>query len=130
MFHLSATVDDAALSRLHHRAFGSASTAVVPWSERLSRYSLFWVSATEAEDIVGFVNVIGDGGAHAVVLDTVVSPEMQGRGIGKQLIEIAATEARARGCHWLHVDFEPRLAGFYVDVCGFRATTSGLRRLI
>ncbi|MFI2366585.1 GNAT family N-acetyltransferase [Promicromonospora sp. NPDC019610] len=123
-------VDDAALSALHARAFGSPSAAVTPWTERLTRHSLTWVTALDpAGNLVGFVNVIGDGGAHAVLLDTVVDPERQGQGIGRALVAKAADAARDHGCEWLHVDFEEDRARFYLDACGFRTTAAGLLRL-
>ena len=37
--------------------------------------------------------------------------------------------AKAAGCEWLHVDFEPDLAPFYFDACGFRPTPAGLIHL-
>ncbi len=59
---------------------------VTAWSERLARHSLTWVTAADsAGSLVGFVNVIGDGGRHAVLLDTIVEPEYQGHGIGRAL---------------------------------------------
>jgi predicted N-acetyltransferase YhbS len=48
------------------------------------------------------------------------------RGIGKRLVVIAADEAGAAGCEWLHVDFEDELRPFYFDACGFRPTNGGL----
>lgn len=39
---------------------------------------------------------------------------------------VAAAEARAAGCEWLHVDFDEELSPFYLDACGFRPTTAGL----
>ncbi|MFJ3408148.1 GNAT family N-acetyltransferase [Promicromonospora sp. NPDC090134] len=127
---LRGLVDDAVLSALHARAFESPSEAVTPWSERLTRHSLTWVTASDpAGKLVGFVNVIGDGGAHAVLLDTVVDPEHQGQGIGRALVAAAADAARAHGCEWLHVDFEADRSRFYLDACGFRTTAAGLMRL-
>jgi len=124
-------VDDAALSALHARAFGSPVGVVTPWSARLERHSLTWVTATDAAgDLVGFVNVIGDGGAHAVLLDTVVEPGRQGQGIGRALVAEAVEAARDLGCEWLHVDFEADRAGFYLEGCGFRTTAAGLMRLV
>ena len=41
----------------------------------------------------------------------------------------AIRHAQAAGCEWLHVDFEPRHAPFYVDACGFRPTAAGLIHL-
>lgn len=120
-------VDDAALSALHARAFASQAQHVDRWSERLARHSLTWVTATDpAGGLVGFVNVIGDGGQHAVLLDTVVEPVRQGQGIGRALVSAAADAAREHGCVWLHVDFEADRTGFYLDGCGFRATAAGI----
>jgi hypothetical protein len=46
--------------------------------------------------------------------------------VGTRLIALAAEEARAAGCEWLHVDFADHLRAFYVGGCGFRATNAGL----
>ncbi|MFT4135003.1 GNAT family N-acetyltransferase [Microbacterium sp.] len=129
-FRVSPAVDDERLSDLHRRAFGSGSAASTPWSVRLHRHSLLWVTAEDESGLVGFVNVVGDGGVHAFLLDTVVSPDRQGEGIGQRLVDVAAAEARAHGCEWLHVDFEAPLAGFYLEGCGFRPTVAGLLRLL
>ena len=120
-------VDNAALSALHARAFGT-ETAIIDWSDRLERYSLTWIGAFDAERLVGFVNVITDGGAHAFVLDTIVEPQRQGAGIGRRLIAEAAAAARRAGCRWMHVDYEDQLRDFYSG-CGFRPTAAGLLRL-
>ncbi|MFD9424519.1 MULTISPECIES: GNAT family N-acetyltransferase [unclassified Streptomyces] len=78
--------------------------------------------------LVGYVNVVGDGGVHAFVLDTTVHPDEQRRGLGRRLVTTAAEQARARGARWLHVDYEPALGGFYAG-CGFRPTAAGLMAL-
>ena len=44
------------------------------------------------------------------------------------LVERAAGAAKAAGCAWLHVDFDPELEGFYAG-CGFLPTAAGLLRL-
>ena len=78
---------------------------------------------------VGFVNVAWDGGDHAFLLDTKTRGGWQRRGIGTEVVRRAAQHARAAGCEWLHVDFEPHLASFYFDACGFRRTDAGLIHL-
>lgn len=78
--------------------------------------------------LVGFINVATDGGVHAFLLDTTVHPNFQRQGIGTRLVTIATARARDRGMVWLHVDFEPHLAGFYRG-CGFSPTGAGLLRL-
>ena len=127
-------VDDQVLSTLHRRAFGSSgssgsATAVVPWRSRLERWSISWVTAYAGDELVGFVNVAGDGGAHAFLLDPIVDPQHRHRGIGAELVRRAADAARSAGCHWLHVDYEPQLEGFYLGACGFRPTAAGLLSL-
>ncbi|MDO5534471.1 MAG: GNAT family N-acetyltransferase [Propionibacteriaceae bacterium] len=127
-FAVSSPIDDAELDLLHSAAFGGMPIGV-PWGARLERHSLFWVTARSGQSLIGFVNVVGDGGAHAILLDTCVAPHYQGQGIGKLLVAHAANEARQRGCHWLHADYEPHLTEFYEGACGFRPTAAGLLRL-
>ncbi|MGZ0150015.1 GNAT family N-acetyltransferase [Kribbella sp. WER1] len=121
-------VDDRELSALHAAAF-EGEPDVQPWAERLERWALTWVGAFSNDELVGFVQVCWDGGAHAFLLDTAVHPDHGRRGIGKQLVLTAAAEARAAGCEWLHVDFEPHLTAFYLDASGFRPTDAGLLKL-
>jgi ribosomal protein S18 acetylase RimI-like enzyme len=121
-------VDDGVLSALHAAAFGGAVDRQ-PWAERLERWALTWVGAFSNDQLVGFVQVCWDGGAHAFVLDTAVHPDHGRQGIGKQLVLTAAEEAREAGCEWLHVDYEPHLKAFYEGACGFRPTDAGLLKL-
>lgn len=79
--------------------------------------------------LVGFVNVATDGGDHAFLIDTKTHGAYQRKGIGTRLVQIAAVHAKAAGCEWLHVDFEPELAPLYFDACGFRPTDAGLIHL-
>jgi GNAT superfamily N-acetyltransferase len=123
------TVDDGELSALHARAFGGDPARTVPWARRLERHALTWIGAFDTGHLVGFIQVCWDGGAHAFLLDTAVDPDRQHRGIGATLVGAATAEARAAGCEWLHVDFEPHLERFYLERCGFRATPAGLIRL-
>jgi ribosomal protein S18 acetylase RimI-like enzyme len=122
-------VDDVALSRLHARAFGHSSWEVDPWASRLERHSLAWVGAFDRKDLLGFVHACWDGGVHAFLLDAVVDPDHQRRGIGRRLVQALVAEVRSSECEWLHVDYEPHLGSFYRDACGFRATDAGLIRL-
>jgi GNAT superfamily N-acetyltransferase len=91
--------------------------------------SLCWVSAHVGERLVGFVNVVGDGGLHAFVIDPTVHPDLRRHGIGLGLVRCAADEARDLGAEWLHVDYAPELAQFY-QRCGFRPTPAGLIDLL
>lgn len=120
---------DVALNALRAEGFGQPPEPV-DWQARVRRHSLGWVCAHRADGtLVGFANVAWDGGAHAFLLDTVVAGEARRRGVGARLVASAVDGARAAGCAWLHVDFEPRLRGFYLDTCGFRPTDAGLLAL-
>jgi GNAT superfamily N-acetyltransferase len=90
--------------------------------------SLLYVCASDGDRLVGYVNVAWDGGIHAFLLDTIVHPDLRRNGVGVELVRRAAEAAKARGIHWLHVDYEPHLAAFYRR-CGFSHTEAGLMRL-
>jgi ribosomal protein S18 acetylase RimI-like enzyme len=96
------------------------------WVAQVTSHSLGWVCARDGGGLVGFVNVPWDGGVHAFILDTIVARRAARRGIGTALVSIAATEAAAAGCEWLHVDFEDELRPFYFEACGFEPTNAGL----
>lgn len=78
--------------------------------------------------LVGFVNVAWDGDKHAFLLDPTVHSDFQRQGIGTHLVRHATDVARSKGVEWLHVDYEPRLSGFYAR-CGFGTTEAGLMSL-
>ena len=100
------------------------------WWDRIRPHSLGWVTArAPGGGLVGFANVAWDGGDHAFLLDPKVRPEHQRRGVGTELVRIAAERAKAAGCEWLHVDFDAGLAPFYLDACGFSPTPAGLVHL-
>jgi len=97
------------------------------WQSRVERHSLGWVCARDGDDgLVGFANVAWDGMSHAFVLDTLVATAMRRQGVGRELIAVAVTEARAAGCEWLHADFDVHLRAFYLEACGFAPTNAGL----
>lgn len=91
-------------------------------------YSLTYICAYHAGQLVGFANVAWDGDQHAFLLNPTVHPDLRHQSIGSELIRRAANEARDRGVEWLHVDYEPALEPFYQH-CGFRHTAAGLMRL-
>ncbi len=97
--------------------------------ERLWARSLVHIGAFAGAALVGYVNVAGDGGRHAFLVDTMTHPEWRGRGIGTELVRRAIAAARERGAEWLHVDYEPHLDHFY-RAAGFLPTSAGLLKLV
>jgi GNAT superfamily N-acetyltransferase len=119
---------DDEVNALHAEAFETRvfTSAEWPWRTLVARHSLGWVVARRAGRLVGFVNVIWDGSAHAWLQDVMVAADERHRGIGEQVVDLARDRAAAAGCEWLHVDFDDDLAAFYLDRCGFRRTSAGL----
>ena len=120
---------NAEVNALHAEGFGHKVFDGSEWDirDQVEKHSLGWVCArSDAGVLAGWVNVIWDGATHAFILDTVTSAGYQRRGIGTGLIAMAAQEARAAGCEWLHVDFEPHLTAFYLEACGFHPAPAGL----
>ena len=96
--------------------------------KRILLRSLTHVGAYREGVLVGFVNVAWDGGIHAFILDTCVHPDCRRQGVATGLVRMATAVAKQRGAHWLHVDYEPHLQGFY-QVCGFRSSAAGVMDL-
>ena len=100
------------------------------WWDKIRPHSLGWVTARDSDGLlVGFVNVAWDGDCHAFLLDTKTRGTHQRRGIARRVVALAVEHARAAGCEWMHVDWDPPLAKFYVDACGFEPCEAGLIRL-
>lgn len=108
-------------------SYGGRSEA--GWWDRIRPHSFGWVTARAGGELVGFVNVVTDGGDHAFLIDTKTHRAHQRRGIGTALVALAVEYARDAGCEWLHVDFARELAPFYLGACGFTPTDAGLLRL-
>jgi ribosomal protein S18 acetylase RimI-like enzyme len=104
--------------------------AATGWWDRIRPHSFGWVTARLADGLlVGFVNVVTDGGDHAFLVDTKTRGDYQRRGIATRVVALAAERAKAAGCEWLHVDFDDELAPFYFEACGFESTQAGLIHL-
>jgi predicted N-acetyltransferase YhbS len=119
-------LDDAMLNDLFARSWAEHMSR--PFADVLAR-SLGFIGAFDADRLVGFVNVATDGGVHAFLLDPTVDPAYRKQGIGGRMVRAAIDLARAAGCEWIHVDFEPYLAPFYA-ACGFVPTQAGVISLV
>jgi hypothetical protein len=113
------------VNALHAEAFGHALLADDWWGQ-VGRHSLGWVCLRRGEALIGFVNVAWDGGVHAFLQDTKVSHPEQRQGQAPRKVALPVERAKASGCEWLHVDFEPHLRDFYFQACGFKPTDGGL----
>jgi GNAT superfamily N-acetyltransferase len=124
-FEWRAEFSNEALNALHAEAFNHAMWDH-DWLAQVRTHSLGWVCAFDGDTLLGWVNVPWDGAQHAFVIDPVVLKRYERQGVGTPLVALAAEQARAAGCRWLHVDFDEPLRRFYLDACGFTPTLAGL----
>jgi GNAT superfamily N-acetyltransferase len=119
------------INALHAEAFETRvfDDAEWDWVGQVNAHSLGWVVARSDGAMVGFVNVVWDGLLHAWLQDTMVASASRGNAIGTELVAAARNGAKDAGCDWLHVDFDPDLASFYIGACGFTPTSAGLIEL-
>ncbi len=127
-YHWRGTFTNEELAALHAEAFEHEVLAE-DWQSLTAAHSLGWVTARRSDELVGFVNVIWDGAAHAWIQDTIVASGVRRGGVGTRMVKTAELAARSAGCEWLHVDFDEHLAPFYFDACGFTPTKAGLINL-
>ena len=96
--------------------------------QRVLQHSLGYICARKDWQLVGFVNVAWDGGAHAFLLDPTLRTDCQRAGIACELVRRAQERPRKVGAPGLHVDFEPPRWEFYRR-CDFRESRAGLINL-
>lgn len=125
--HWRGALTDAEMVQLVESHGGSAALG---WWDTIRAQSFGWVTARDSDGLlVGFVNVVSDGGDHAFLFDTKTRGDRQREGIGTRVVALAVQQAQAAGHEWLHVDFGPDLRPFYLEACGFEPTDAGLIRL-
>jgi GNAT superfamily N-acetyltransferase len=78
------------------------------------RNSWHMVSAYDAGRLVGFGRTICDGSVHALVLDMIVLPEYQGRGIGTVILDRLVDRCRTAGIRDVQLFCAKGKAPFYM----------------
>ena len=81
--------------------------------------------ARDNEKLIGFVSVISDGVAEAFLVDMMVHPDYQRKGLGKELILRAVKYSKSLGVQCVHVTFNKDEEQFYRK-CGFHIFSGGV----
>ena len=76
--------------------------------------SWFIISAYQKERLIGFGRIISDGIAHALILDMIVHPEYQKRGIGSQILEIMVAKCKQHQIRDIQLFSAKDKPGFYL----------------
>jgi GNAT superfamily N-acetyltransferase len=90
----------------------------------LDGYSATASAWTEGRQLVAWTSMVSDNVRHAFLLDVMVHPEFQRKGIGRQVVHLAIEAMRERGVNAFHVDCAPDRRGFY-EQCGFTLCAGG-----
>ncbi len=75
--------------------------------------------------LVAWCAILSDGVRHAVLIDVIVHPAWQRRGVGLALVSEAIGRIQASGVTIIHVDFVPEHQAFY-ERCGFQTGLGGI----
>lgn len=96
--------------------------------ERALQGSLAAVCAVDESEVVGIGRLVGDGALNCWVVDVVVDPRYQGRGIGRAIVEqLEAVAIQQRLCGRLDLVATSDVVPFYRRL-GYSALDSELMR--
>ena len=90
----------------------------------LDAYAVTTSAWTPSGQLVAWTSIVSDNLRHAFLLDVMVDPRFQRRGIGRQVVLRAIEEMTKRGVTGIHVDCAADRAGFY-EKCGFKMCAGG-----
>ena len=105
--------------------------AAVGWERLENKYekilanSYAHFTVREGSQLLAFVNVISDGIGDAFLVDLMVLPSVQRRGIARALVDAAVVGLTRDGIKCIQVTFDQELESFYRD-CGFHIFKAGI----
>jgi GNAT superfamily N-acetyltransferase len=91
----------------------------------LARHYTYYTVRDGSGLLVGYMSVLSDGIADAFLLDLIVHPEWQHRGIGERIIRRAISDMKNAGVQCVQVTFNEELEPFYAK-CGFHIFKGGI----
>ena len=64
------------------------------YQEVLNRYFTYYIVRNRKDQLVGYMSILSDGISDAFLLDLVVHPEHQRKGLGTQIVKKAITDIK------------------------------------
>lgn len=92
---------------------------LVGWDKMEGKYQRIlpklytYYSVRIENELVGFLSILSDGVADAFLLDLMVHPNHQRKGIGTTLVKQAIGDTKSEGIDCIQVTFNPELESFY-----------------
>ncbi len=82
--------------------------------------SWYSISVFDKDDLIGFGRIICDGIVHALILDVIIHPDRQGKGIGKEIMEKLVSKCKKHKVRDIQLFSAKDKAGFY-EKLGFKS---------
>ena len=81
--------------------------------ETAIKNSWYLVSAYEGPDLIGFGRILSDGKHHAFIVDLIVHPKFQGRGVGGNIIEMLIDKCKKHSIRDIQLFSAKKKTKFY-----------------
>jgi aralkylamine N-acetyltransferase len=81
-------------------------------------------SILEQQEMIAFARVISDGAIYALIVDVMVHPAFQARGLGGRMLEFVLEDLKLAEIKSVNVIFDARLEKFY-ESFGFEKLKAG-----
>ncbi len=81
--------------------------------------SWYFISVFEDDQLVGFGRIICDGVVHALILDVIIHPDYQAKGIGKEVMTKLVTKCKKNKIRDIQLFSAKNKGGFY-EKLGFK----------
>jgi aralkylamine N-acetyltransferase len=81
-------------------------------------------SILEQQEMIAFARVISDGAIYALIVDVMVHPTFQARGLGSRMLEFVLEDLKLVGIRNVNVIFDAKLEKFYESL-GFEMSLAG-----
>ena len=91
----------------------------------LQRHYAHYTIRDEHGNLAAYVSVLSDGISDAFLLDLMVHPLHQRRGMGRRLVTRVISDLKSAGIQCVQVTFNEELTGFYQG-CGFHVFGGGI----
>ena len=104
--------------------------ATIGWNPLIGKYqtalegSFAHYSITDRQELIAFARVISDGIMYALIVDVMVQPKFQSRGIGSRLVNYILEDLKLERIRSANVIFEATLEKFYESL-GFEMLSAG-----
>ena len=86
--------------------------------------SFIHYSILEQQELIAFARVISDGAIYALIVDVMVHPAFQTRGVGSRMLEFVLEDLKLAGIKSVNAIFDAKLEKFYESL-GFEMLMAG-----